>query len=87
MQETIFGYIKKKYAVLPEYPWQKYDNPVINENKAAAEVSSGPVYLWYTKTGVWNICGPGTSGYSEQPERCIEEINMKNGEHNRYDGF
>jgi predicted DNA-binding protein (MmcQ/YjbR family) len=26
LKDSIFAYIKKKYSVLPEYPWKKYDS-------------------------------------------------------------
>lgn len=29
MRQEIFDYIKKKYKVSPEYPWQKYDNNAV----------------------------------------------------------
>ncbi len=29
LKETIFAYIKKKYDVLPEYPWRKYDTSAV----------------------------------------------------------
>ena len=29
MREKIFAYIKKKYKVSPEYPWQKYDGNAV----------------------------------------------------------
>lgn len=33
MKELVFDYIKKKYGVLPEYPWRKYDrNAVFRHN-------------------------------------------------------
>ena len=28
-RQTVFDYIRKKYKVLPEYPWQKYDNNTV----------------------------------------------------------
>ena len=28
-RRTVFDYIRKKYKVLPEYPWQKYDNNTV----------------------------------------------------------
>ena len=28
-RKTVFDYIRKKYKVLPEYPWQKYDNNTV----------------------------------------------------------
>lgn len=33
MRDIVFDYIKKKYQVLPEYPWRKYDmNAVFRHN-------------------------------------------------------
>jgi predicted DNA-binding protein (MmcQ/YjbR family) len=35
-RQTVFGYIKKKYKVLPEYPWRRYDSNAVfrhNDNK------------------------------------------------------
>ena len=29
MRQTVFDYIKKKYRVLPEYPWRKYDGNAV----------------------------------------------------------
>ena len=29
MKEKVFDYIKKKYKVLPEYPWRKYDSNAV----------------------------------------------------------
>ena len=26
MRQTVFDFIKKKYKISPEYPWQKYDS-------------------------------------------------------------
>ena len=28
-RRTVFDYIRKKYKMLPEYPWQKYDNNTV----------------------------------------------------------
>ena len=28
-RQTVFDYIKKKYHVLPEYPWRKYDSNAV----------------------------------------------------------
>ena len=28
-RQTVFDYIRKKYKMLPEYPWQKYDNNTV----------------------------------------------------------
>ena len=28
-RRTVFDYIRKKYMMLPEYPWQKYDNNTV----------------------------------------------------------
>ena len=35
-RQTVFDYIKKKYKVLPEYPWRRYDSNAVfrhNDNK------------------------------------------------------
>lgn len=29
MKDCVFGYIKKKYKVSPEYPWRKYDSNAV----------------------------------------------------------
>ena len=28
-RRTVFDYIRKKYKMLPEYPWQKFDNNTV----------------------------------------------------------
>lgn len=63
-RENIFDYIKKKYQVSPEYPWQKYDSNAVFRHRDNKK--------WFALVMCVQRCKLGLSG--EEP---VDVINLK----------